>query len=132
MVRAGNVVLVCGSASTGPARDTTVLPLLEGPAVSCRVLPAGWSVGYSRLIGPRRGDHRRGARGFGMACNVPEPGHYRKAKGSHGGRAIPGQSAVRLPCATAWRELVIIGAGSESIRVHDLASLRISQVDSPH
>ena len=136
MVRVGNVVLGLRIRIDRP------LPAHYRPALtwkarlaSCRVLPAGWGVGYKQTY-KASGEEITGVVPVGFGDGL------RRVPGNQviiGGQKAPmvgmlslDQSTVRLPGHyPPGEELVIIGAqGGASIRVHDLASLYgISQVD---
>jgi alanine racemase len=136
MVRVGNVVLGLRICIDRP------LPEIYQPALTwkaqlaaCRVLPAGWNVGYGadyitpreEIIGVVPAGFGDGLRRFpgnqvligGIKCPVV-------------GRLCLDQLMVRLPRPYPMgEEVVIIGQqGNETIWVHDLAALyKLSQVD---
>jgi len=136
MVRVGNVVLGLRIRIDRP------LPAHYRPALtwkarlaSCRVLPAGWGVGYRQTY-RASGEEITGVVPVGFGDGLRQvPGNQVIIGGQRApmvGMLSLDQSTVRLPGRyPPGEELVIIGAqGGASIQVHDLASLYgISQVD---
>jgi alanine racemase len=136
MVRVGNVVLGLRIPVDQPLHES-YRPALTWKAqlASCRLLPAGWSVGYG---GAYRTQHQEyiGVIPVGYGDGLRRlPGNQVIVDGIKCpvvGKLCLDQMMVRLPRQYPMgEEVTIIGKqGEASIRVHDLAALyRTSQVD---